>query len=174
VAASTIAPPSIDPAFDRFWAAKNPQEAAKAAHDVIASGVTFPDAVARLKRGRSYSPSVKRGAFSQLQRRSVNGDFFYQLVVPETYDPARTYQVRVQLHGGVMMRDGGDPGGRGGRGDRGGRGGRGAAPLDGAEQIYVLPAGWRDAPWWGRAQLEKELAQWERLSNAVGMVIRMV
>jgi len=26
----------------------------------------------------------------------------------------------------------------------------------------------------GRAQLEKELAQWERLSNAVGMVIRMV
>jgi PadR family transcriptional regulator, regulatory protein PadR len=26
----------------------------------------------------------------------------------------------------------------------------------------------------GRTQLEKELAQWERLSNAVGMVIRMV
>jgi DNA-binding PadR family transcriptional regulator len=25
----------------------------------------------------------------------------------------------------------------------------------------------------GRAQLEKELAHWERLSNAVGMVIRM-
>jgi PadR family transcriptional regulator PadR len=26
----------------------------------------------------------------------------------------------------------------------------------------------------GRAQLERELAQWERLSNAVGMVVRMV
>jgi PadR family transcriptional regulator len=26
----------------------------------------------------------------------------------------------------------------------------------------------------GRAQLDKELAQWERLSNAVGLVIRMV
>ncbi len=26
----------------------------------------------------------------------------------------------------------------------------------------------------GRKQLERELAQWERLSNAVGMVIRMV
>ena len=26
----------------------------------------------------------------------------------------------------------------------------------------------------GRAQFQKELAQWERLSNAVGMVIRMV
>ena len=26
----------------------------------------------------------------------------------------------------------------------------------------------------GRTQLEKELAQWERLSNAVGLIIRMV
>lgn len=26
----------------------------------------------------------------------------------------------------------------------------------------------------GRCQLEKELAQWERLSNAVGLVVRMV
>ncbi|HEV2689029.1 MAG TPA: PadR family transcriptional regulator [Bryobacteraceae bacterium] len=26
----------------------------------------------------------------------------------------------------------------------------------------------------GRAQLEKELAQWQRLSNAIGLVIRMV
>ena len=26
----------------------------------------------------------------------------------------------------------------------------------------------------GRVQLEKELAQWERLSNAVGLVVRMV
>ena len=26
----------------------------------------------------------------------------------------------------------------------------------------------------GRAQLEKELAQWERLANAVGLIIRMV
>jgi PadR family transcriptional regulator len=26
----------------------------------------------------------------------------------------------------------------------------------------------------GRAQLERELAQWERLSNAVGLVVRMV
>ena len=32
------APPSIDAAFQRFWAAHDPQEAAKAAQDVIASG----------------------------------------------------------------------------------------------------------------------------------------
>lgn len=33
-------------------------------------------------------------------------------------------------------------------------------------KFYALTRG-------GRAQLEKELAQWERLSNAVGLVIRM-
>ena len=142
------APPSIDAAFQRFWAAHDRQDAGKAAQEIVASGVTFADALARFKRGRPYAAQVKRGTAIQLQRRSVNGDFFYQLVVPETYDPARQYQVRVQLHGGVLMRETGDPGGRGGRG------GRGGGPLAGAEQIYVLPIGWRDAPWWSRAQIE--------------------
>ena len=146
-AAGAAAPPSIDAAFQKFWDAKNPQDAAKAGQDVAGSGVTFADALARLKRGRTYAAPARRGTTTQLQRRSVNGDFFYELVVPETYDPARKYQVRVQLHGGVMMREAGEPRGRGGRGGRGG-------PLEGAEQIYVLPAGWRDAPWWSRAQLE--------------------
>jgi transcriptional regulator len=52
------------------------------------------------------------------------------------------------------------------------------------EQQGWLRAEWRksetgrDAKYYaltraGRAQLEKELAQWERLSNAVGLVIRM-
>jgi Predicted peptidase len=54
----------------------------------------------------------------------------------------------VQLHGGVMMRETGGPPGRGGRG------GRGSGPLEGAEQIYVLPMGWRDAPWWSRLQVD--------------------
>jgi transcriptional regulator len=53
------------------------------------------------------------------------------------------------------------------------------------EQQGWLGAEWRktetgrDAKYYsltraGRVQLEKELAQWERLSNAVGLVIRMV
>jgi PadR family transcriptional regulator PadR len=53
------------------------------------------------------------------------------------------------------------------------------------EQQGWLRAEWRksetgrDAKYYsltraGRAQLEKELAQWERLSNAVGRVVRMV
>jgi molybdopterin-dependent oxidoreductase alpha subunit len=144
-AVTGAAPPSIDAAFDRFWAARNPQEAGKAAQDIVSSAVTFEDALARLKAGRPYGAQVKRGAI-QLQRRSVKGDFSYEVVVPQAYDPSRRYQLRVQLHGGVMMRDTGEPRGRG----RGGRGG----PLEGAEQIYVLPTAWRDAPWWSKAQVE--------------------
>ena len=147
-AARTAGPPTIDAAFDRFWAAKSPQEASRSVQDIVNSGVTFADALARFKRGRTYDTGVKRGTFDLLQRRSVNGDFFYKLVVPTSYDPARQYQVRVQLHGGVMMRDTGAPP------DRSGRGGRSSAPLEGAEQIYVLPMGWRDAPWWSRAQVD--------------------
>jgi hypothetical protein len=43
---------------------------------------------------------VKTGA---LKRR--HGEHSYWLVVPASYDPARTYQVRFQLHGGVMRED---------------------------------------------------------------------
>jgi len=147
-AVSTAAPPSIDAAFKKFWEAHSPQEASKTVQDIVSSGVTFADALARFKRGRTYDATVKRVTLVHFQRRSVAGDFFYELVVPASYDPARQYQVRVQLHGGVMMRETGGPAGRGGRG------GRSSGPLEGVEQIYVLPMGWRDAPWWSRLQVD--------------------
>jgi len=104
-AVRAAAPPTPDAAFMKFWDAHSPSDASKAVQDIVASGVTFADALARFKQGRTYDASVKRGTLVQLQRRSVNGDFFYQLVVPASYDPLRQYQVRVQLHGGVMMRE---------------------------------------------------------------------
>jgi molybdopterin-dependent oxidoreductase alpha subunit len=139
---SAQTPAAIDAAFQRFWDARNTDEAAKAAQRLAVSGVSFDDALGRLRRGRTYSAQVKRGVV-KLQRRNVAGDFPYTLDAPETYDPARQYQVRLQLHGGVMMRDAGQPRGNGSIG-----------ALAGAEQIYVLPTSWRDAPWWSRAQLE--------------------
>ena len=72
----------------------------------------------------------------------VNGvEYFYAVNVPPTYDPARRYQVRFQLHGGVS-RESNAP-----RGD----GTIGA--LAGAEQIYIIPYAWQDAPWWGEEQI---------------------
>jgi hypothetical protein len=144
LAVGAAAPLSTDAAFQKFWSARNPDDAAKAAAAVVSSGVAFDDALARLKHGRPYSAQVKRGLV-HLQRRSVAGEFFYDLAVPDAYDPQRPYQVRLQLHGGVMMRETSQP--------RSGRGGAGVT-LPGAEQIYVMPTSWRDAPWWSRVQLE--------------------
>ncbi len=150
--AGAAAPLSIDAAFQKFWDTRSPADAGKATQDIVNSRVTFADALARLTRGRLFPAQAKRGLV-HLTRRSITGDFLYDLNVPESYDPARTYQVRVQLHGGVMIRETGEARGRGGRGGAGGRGGGGGV-LEGAEQIYVLPTAWRDAPWWSRAQLE--------------------
>jgi len=88
----------------------------------------------RLKEGRAYSKEVSKGT---LKKR--HGAFNYWLVIPETYDPTRKYQVRFQLHGGVMREDSTL------RGD-------GSVRLSGAEQIYVMPAGWSEAPWWSDQQ----------------------
>jgi hypothetical protein len=60
--------------------------------------------------------------------------------VPATYDPAKRWQVRFQLHGGVMREDSSL------RGDGGVR-------LAGDDQIYVMPAGWAEAPWWSDQQV---------------------
>jgi poly(3-hydroxybutyrate) depolymerase len=95
----------------------------------------FDAEYARLKQGRTYSKTVPTGT---LKKR--HGMFAYWLVVPETYDPAKKYPVRFQLHGGVMREDASL------RGD-------GSVRLPGAEQIYIMPAGWSEAPWWSDAQV---------------------
>jgi hypothetical protein len=143
-AAGAAAQPGVGvgAAFARFWNAKSPQEAQNASADVIASGVSFADAFDRLRRGRPYSANVERGIV-HLSRRSGRDIFYYDLDVPKTYDPARTYQVRIQLHGGVNGRDTSAP-----RGD----GSIGALAGD-VEQIYVIPYAWTGAPWWTTAQL---------------------
>jgi acetyl esterase/lipase len=99
------------------------------------SGGGFDAEFARLKQGRPYSAQVKTGA---LKRR--HGAYNYWLVVPAGYDPAKRYQVRIQLHGGVMREDSSL------RGD-------GSVRIAGAEQIYIMPAGWSAAPWWSDAQV---------------------
>ena len=95
----------------------------------------FDQAYAELKQGRAYSKDVPKGT---LKKR--HGQFNYWLAVPDTYDPAKKYQVRFQLHGGVMRQESTL------RGD-------GTVRLAGAEQIYISPAGWNEAPWWSDQQV---------------------
>ncbi|MEZ5294046.1 MAG: PDZ domain-containing protein [Vicinamibacterales bacterium] len=141
VALATSAPPSVDQAFTAFWAAATVDQAATAARDVVASGVDFQTAVARLKQGRSYAATAPRGV-QTLVRKSGGQAFPYTIDVPASYDPAKRYQVRVQLHGGV------------GRPEAARRGDGSIGTLAGAEQIYVLPQAWNDFAWWNAAQDE--------------------
>ncbi|HEY2153203.1 MAG TPA: PDZ domain-containing protein [Vicinamibacterales bacterium] len=131
-----------DAAFDAFWSASSPQHAGQLTDPILRSGITFSDAYDRLRRGRTYV-AAKTGVV-QLSRRNADGaDHFYALNVPDTYDAARRYQVRIQLHGGVGGRASSAPVGNGSIG-----------ALAGAEQIYVIPYAWNAAPWWSDDQVE--------------------
>jgi len=102
---------------------------------IRAQPAAFDAEYTRLKQGRTYAAGAQTGA---LKRK--HGAYPYWLVIPASYDPAKKYQVRIQLHGGVMREDNSL------RGD-------GSVRLAGAEQIYIMPAGWSAAPWWSEAQV---------------------
>ncbi len=124
----------IDSAFQKFWTDGN-------AGDVINAGVTFDDALKRLKAGRTYA-AQKTGVI-MLGNTTADGlQHFYAVNIPPNYDPRKRYQVRFQLHGGVMGRSSNQPRGNGDIGS-----------LAGVEQIYVLPYAWDEAPWWSEDQL---------------------
>ncbi len=134
---------AIDRAFDAFWSAPDRNRAAGRIDDVTQTGVTFEDALARVRRGRAYEANVPRGL--QFGRsRSFDGlEHPYAFVVPESYDPTRPYQVRVHLHGGVAR----------------------ARPMEfsrirtdalptGAEEIAVFPVTWVHSLWWSSTQVD--------------------
>ncbi|HEX7139561.1 MAG TPA: hypothetical protein VF219_17040, partial [Vicinamibacterales bacterium] len=93
----------VDAAFERFWAAASPAEAAERVDEVVASGVTFDDALRRLRTGRRYQ--IQPPGLVQLTSKSADGvEHPFAVTVPDGYDASKRYQVRVQLHGGVMNR----------------------------------------------------------------------
>lgn len=132
---------AIAAAFHKLWAAKSPAEALKAAEEAVKTGVTFDDAWKRLTQGRAYT--AQDSGVVQLKNRTEDGlEHYFSVNVPPGYDPARRYQVRFQLHGGIGARTDNQPRGTGEIG-----------ALAGAEQFYVLPYAWEQAPWWGDDQV---------------------
>ncbi len=152
LAITLVAAPPVDEAFTAYWNATSAPEAATATAAVVASGVGFDDAYARLRAGRTYPANVPRGV-QKLTRHTDAGDFPYTVDVPPTYDPARKYQVRVQLHGGVM------------RPDPASRGDGSIGALAGVEQIYILPQSWAEAQWWAPPQGENLPAILDRVKR---------
>jgi len=137
----TIAALRINEAFEKFWDAKSPKEAAKLTDEIVKTGVTFDEALRRLKAGRTYA--AQKSGVAQFTNQTRDGiEHYYAVNVPANYDPARRYQMRFQLHGGV-----------GGRLDNKPRGNGEIGALAGAEQFYVLPYAWDGEPWWSDDQV---------------------
>src|SRR5882762_7874030 len=78
----------IDAAFQKFWAARSPVEAERVADDVVKTGVTFDEALRRLKAGRTYTDQ-KTGVIKLSNKTSDGFVHNFAVNVPPNYDPAR-------------------------------------------------------------------------------------
>src|SRR5438552_1134664 len=79
--AGSAATADVDAAFTAFWAAKNPQDAAKVIADIVKSGVSVTEAVKRLKEGRTYSANARTGVVRS-SYTAHGKEFFYSVDVP--------------------------------------------------------------------------------------------
>ena len=140
--AGAQSPTTADAAFQKFWDAKSPSDAAKLVDAVLKTSITYDDALKRLRRGRTYT-AQKTGVVMLTNKTEDKVEHYYAVNVPAGYDPAKSYQVRFQLHGGVMGRTTNQPRNSGDIGSLAGT----------PEQFYVLPYGWSDAPWWSDDQV---------------------
>ena len=129
----------------RFWQANSQTEQESARNALLAAATDINTLYSWLKSGPAYAADVPRGK-QESSRRAPDGTLFrYVYVVPETYDPARSYPVEFMLHGGVSRPEW-DAGGEWWR-----RGYDSYAEMD---QITVLPASWNDNFWWQDSQAD--------------------
>ena len=150
-------PAPTDLLFDKFFASESPADAQALADQIAAGGSTFDAIYQRLKKGRTYLDE-KRGEYS-LRWKSKSGPFFNNVVdVPDDYDPAKKWILRVQLHGGVgrpspnVQQPGRQPG-------------RANNRIAGEKQIYLHPSGWAAAQWWDEEQVDNILRSVDTLKR---------
>lgn len=147
-------PSALDTALRAFWDAGSPSDAGKRVARVVATGATFDQVLAGLKTGRAYGAA--RGGRIELQTsdRGIALDNIAE--VPDAYDPARRWPLRVHLHGGVG-RPAPEANGPAARplSNR--------VPLDG--EIALHPRAWNQSEWWTWGQVENVLGLVDRLKR---------
>ena len=136
------AAPDVDAAFAKFWNAKNPSDAAKAANDIAKTGASFDDVYARLRQGRTYSA---RGGDRRRPREPADLDGRLSL------HPRRAGHLRSGAHlsganPAARRRDAPRPFDARARSDR--QAGRGRADL------RACPWAGTEAPWWSDEQID--------------------
>src|SRR5688572_9302422 len=140
--AQSTPPSALDSAQRAFWSADNAQRAAGAVKQVLAAGGAYDDLAARLKRGREYAKRPTGRITLPSRDRGTALDNIVE--IPAAYDPARTWPLRVTLHGGVGREapGPGDPAPR---------------PLTNripsADEIVIHPRAWGGSEWWTEGQV---------------------
>lgn len=133
---------SVDAAFKAFWDAPTSAAAEKTVHAIVDSDVTFDEALTRLKTGRAYAKE-KTGLIRVPV--TIGGEAFETLLeIPDEYEPARKWPLRVQLHGGV------------GRPPQPGRQPQ-STRIPGEPQIYIEPQASDENAWWHTSQVDNIL-----------------
>ena len=145
---------SIDRAFRMFWSAPHAAAALERVDPILKTGVSFEDAVTRVRHGREYDVDVPRGLQFGHHRTFDGLEHEYAFVIPKNYDSTRSYQVRFQLHGGIARA----------RPPLVNRIRVDALPSD-LEEISVFPAGWVRSLWWSATQVDNLARILDRLKR---------
>ncbi len=142
-----LAPPSlaqdIDTAVDAFWAAGSAAEIDQAVEMILELDPDIESLWANLRAGATYSADVPRGRHVLTRANADGVEHRYVLYVPDSYDPARRYPVRVYLHGGVSQP-------RRAEGDWWSN----AERYVRTDSLIVFPESWAESVWWQSSQVE--------------------
>ncbi|HIC57542.1 MAG TPA: hypothetical protein EYO94_09090, partial [Acidobacteria bacterium] len=133
----------LDGAIAAFWEAKTNDEVVAASTAILETDATIEDIWPRLRAGRNYDRSVPTGRrlLSRTNRDGIEHE--YVVLIPDNYDPAIRYPVRVYLHGGVSRpkRENGEFW-------------RNEARIMRNDAVVVIPSGWSESLWWQDSQIE--------------------
>ncbi len=135
----------LQDAITRYWQASESTTIEAAKQSLLQ--YRLEDLYSALKRGPVYSADVNTGQWEDVRVAGDGTRFPYLVLVPENYDPARSYPVEFMLHGGVSRPEWGP----GGEWRRRRQGSDESMPVD---RIIVHPASWIDAFWWHANQAE--------------------
>ena len=133
----------LDAAVAEFWTAISDDEVAAARAAILATDPDIEAVWSRLRRGRTYARDVPTGR-QRLARDNRDGTVHdYVVLIPDSYDPATRYPVRVYLHGGVARPK-----------RENGVFWRNEERIASDDAIVVTPGGWAESLWWEESQIE--------------------
>ncbi len=128
-----------------FWNAQSDSEMRRSADRLLAAAPDVETLYSWLKAGPAFSDEVGTGQQESFRIAEDGTRFPYVFLIPENYDPARTYPVEFMLHGGVSRPEW-EPGGGWWR--------QGYDSLKSPDKIIVVPASWNEQFWWQQGQAD--------------------